>query len=456
MVFFIMVVVIATFFVLWNFDLHRILHVKSVSQNAGDAAALMAARWQGITLNLIGDLNLLQAVALSSGDTDTAASITNMQARLCFVGPMIGFMAAQQAAKGNKIYVNPEYTRILREHADRVRSDYPSAQTAGGEPLFPEPYPGCWREYAAMLDVIADEGVAAGPDNIRYYTDRAGGHVLLDIGFYEAVGGRNWCWFHHHAPDLPADYTNYRWWSPLPDIPHFAAINSEIYGLGLSREFTGLDALTTDFEAFADLAEERSYDRPADTSLTVTATWYVYDAECWTAWDAISPYGEEPFPVTGPVRPQYDYAGADAAVRIEAEAARITPGPGGASITNIITWSAAAKPLGYLNDDDRPDSAGLVLPAYHDVRLIPIDASSAPAAGGYNLAWRRHIEDHLPAYMQYGPRARSCWYCLQLRTWEDPLFRGDGVAWLEENSWRCDVSASGGGGHRGGGTRRGH
>ena len=28
---------------------------KNRIQNAGDAAALMAARWQGVTLNLIGD-----------------------------------------------------------------------------------------------------------------------------------------------------------------------------------------------------------------------------------------------------------------------------------------------------------------------------------------------------------------------------------------------------------------
>ena len=78
MVFLIMVLVILVFVVLWNFDVHKILHVKSVTQNSGDAAALAAARWQATTLNLIGDLNLMHAVALGSGDAAVAEAVTNV------------------------------------------------------------------------------------------------------------------------------------------------------------------------------------------------------------------------------------------------------------------------------------------------------------------------------------------------------------------------------------------
>ena len=63
-IFLMMVLVILFFVVLWNFDLHKYLHVKTVSQNGGDAAALAAGRWQGITLNLIGDLNITDQQSL--------------------------------------------------------------------------------------------------------------------------------------------------------------------------------------------------------------------------------------------------------------------------------------------------------------------------------------------------------------------------------------------------------
>jgi len=263
MIFLIMVLVILVFIVLWNFDLHKILHVKSITQNAGDAAALVAARWQGITLNLIGDLNIMQALALGSGATETASSITNIQARLCYVGPMIALMAAQQAAKNNGIYPNDGFTERLLEHARMVRYDYPSRTGPDGEMLFPEPYPGCWEEYADMLELIANDGVAAGPDNARYYGDYVGGHYLLMIDFYEAIAGRNWCWFWHHNDeyepqllDLDSDgeaYANFHDWPDLPEIPHMEPVNSEIFGLGLSKITTTLSSLT-DFDTISSAA----------------------------------------------------------------------------------------------------------------------------------------------------------------------------------------------------------
>jgi len=455
MIFFIMVLVVMVFFVLWNFDLHRILHVKHVAQNAGDAAALMAARWQGISLNLIGDLNLMQALALGAGDREAADAIANIQARLCYAGPMIAFLASQQAAKNNGTRVHPGFTEITREHAQAVRFDYPFTRGPDGDLLFPEPYPGCWQDYANMLDYAAAEGIAAGPDNAQFYRDVTGGHTLLTIEFYEAIAGRSWCWFYRYAPDLLEDYRNFFpcWWPPLPEIPRGEYVNSEIFGLGLTRRAARLSDLTTRAR-LAELSEARGLDPIGTNAMDIASTWFCYDAGRWSSWDAISPFGETPFPAAGPVKPQYDYAGADAAVRIESDVARLTPGPEGASIANTIVWSAAAKPFGYLDGDVRPNACGLVLPAFRDVRLIPVDASSAPAGGGYNLGWREHIEEHLEDYMRSGPGRSSCWYCRQLLAWESAEFRRDGVGWLALNSALCTAQGPGGG--PGGGTRRGH
>ena len=273
-IFAIVVVCILFFVVLWNFDLHKILRSKYMSRNGGDAAALMAARWQGIALNLIGDLNLMHALALTVNDLPAADAIVNAQARLCYVGPMVAFMASQQAAKNNGIFQNDEFSRFVRDHAQVVRNTY-GAVTSSGQMLFPEPYPGCWHEYADMLELIANEGIAAAPDNARFYNDFAGGgHYLLMMEFYEAIAGRNWCWFYHHARTLLSDYENFFpcWWPPLPPLPHVNYVNSEIYGLGLRPVFTALSNIVDVSEA-EDLAADRGLDGSiSDYAATTTAT----------------------------------------------------------------------------------------------------------------------------------------------------------------------------------------
>jgi hypothetical protein len=457
-IFLMMVMVILLFVVLWNYDLHKIVYVKSTTQNAGDSAALVAARWQGVTLNLIGDLNLMHALALSVRNNVAPANIPNIQARLCYVGPMIGFMAAQQAAKLNRTYGNPDFDALLRERASTVLNYYTTAIGPDGQMLFPEPYAGCWYEYGHMLSLIANDGVAAGPDNAHFYTDYTGGHILLTIGFYQAIASRDWCWFYNNEPDLLRDYENFfpRWWDPLPPIGNVEYMNSEIFGLGLTKKVTRLSSFT-DVQTIASLVQDRHLSPPSLSfrGMTIKTTWYCYNDVTWSSWAALAPTNN--FPVAGPVKTQYDYAGADAVVRIEAKTSRVTPGARGSTINKTIVWTAAAKPFGYLNDEqDRPNALHIVLPAFHNVRLIPIETSSAPSGGSFNLAWRHHIEDHLPDYMQNGPTHSSCWYCQQLQTWENSQFRQSGITWLSANSWQCTVTAGGGGGGAGGGTSVGH
>ena len=57
----------------------------------------------------------MQAVALTQGDVEEAAAISELQARLCYVGPMIGFMAAQQSAKNNGVFNNDRFTAKVQE-----------------------------------------------------------------------------------------------------------------------------------------------------------------------------------------------------------------------------------------------------------------------------------------------------------------------------------------------------
>jgi cellobiose-specific phosphotransferase system component IIB len=458
-IFLVTMLVILFFVVVWNFDLHTIIRVKQLSQNAGDSSSLMAARWQGITMNLIGDLNLMKAAALAADDRATVTTVDDVQARLCLVGPMIGFMAVQQVAKNNGIYANPDFTELLREHAVRVRTDYPTAVGPSGELLFPEPYPGAWTEYADMLDLLVAEGVAAGPDNARFYSDYGDGHFLLMQEFYDAIAGRTWCWFYHNAPTLLTDYENFFpcWWSPLPEIREPECINCEYFGLGLTKPTTTVSRVIGSIADLTEIGSSRGIPIAASSNLTNAVGWYCYGG-AWGDWDAMSTAGADPFPLTGPVRPEYNYAGADAVVRIVTSAHRLTPGPEGASMTNTIVWTAAAKPLGYLEPSQRPDTHALVMPAFRNVRLIPLDAASGSGGGSYDVQWQKHIRIHLPEYMVsgLGGLVSGCWYCDQLRTWENASFRAEGVAWLAEYSWQCIPRGGGGGGGGGGGRRRGH
>jgi hypothetical protein len=462
-VFLLLALTALVFVLLFNVDLHRIIQRKNQTQNAGDAAALAAARWQGASLNLVGELNLLHVLALANQQPAAVDAITNMQARLCFSGPMTALFAAQIAAKNNRMYVDPDMTSLLAEHAATVRSQYTSL--FNGEMYFPEPWAGAWSDYADMLEQIAADGIAAGPDNAQFFTDPSDGHPLFNKAFYDAIDGEDWCWFYLFAPGLLDAYTSYHDWPPIPDADAGDYADSEIFGLGLLPFVTPMRLLFT-ADALADYVNDAGLGPVTDGALAATnvlhpaETWYVYNRGVWTGWDLIRPTGENAFPVTGPVRPEYDYAGADAVVRVYAGVDRLTPGTEGGNRSDKVVWSAAAKPFGYLGTDadkQRPDAAAsFVLPAFRNVRLIPVDAASGSQYSTSDVEWVRHVRDHLRTYLDVGPQSSSsCRYCASLTVWEIAAFREEGSAWLEVNSGVCRIP-TGGGGRHGGGSRRGH
>ncbi|MCL1856364.1 MAG: hypothetical protein FWF84_01790, partial [Kiritimatiellaeota bacterium] len=153
---------------------------------------------------------------------------------------------------------------------------------------------------------------------------------------------------------------------------------------------------------------------------------------------------------------------ADVVTRSEKGMNRLMPG---ARQSDRITWVSAAKPMGYVEtaggDTVAPMLAhnGMVVPAFREVRLIPVDTAHGGGLGAFDLAWRRHVDEHLPTYMRQGPDAcppdgSECRYCHLLTVWEESAFRTNGFDWLSSNSWMCTVSPPTGG--RGGGSSYGH
>ncbi len=455
MIFIVVVIVILLFLALWNFDFQKIIFVKSISRNAGEIAALAGARWQGVSLNLIGNLNVLQAVAISDAlldpvpDFSEAEVIADLQGRVAFAGPMIGLLAAQQAAKNNRIHSNDTATYEMQRHATEVAEEY-SLRYPGVPWGSLSDSPNAWQEYALMIRAVADQGVAAHPANRRFYADyQNSGHLLLNPSFYDAVATADWCWFFFNALDVLNSYNSYQDWPDLPFYVQPQPASSEYFGLGIRRLSTleSLPAPGGGAGNTAALISELSALAGEPVSMLVAevpATWYAYRDDVWTSWEDLIP---ENFPFLGDIRPQYNYAGADAAIAIKAVADRLSPG----AAEQAVTWQAAAKPFGNLDGPRLPNHYGLVLPAFTDVRLIPVDTSSAPASGSHPC-WGEHIYVQLPIYVQNGQLDLSCWYSRQLQLWDMFEFRQAGREWLDQFSSSCYQPPPGGGGG-GGGSR---
>ncbi|MBP5319637.1 MAG: hypothetical protein J6334_01520 [Kiritimatiellae bacterium] len=484
-IFILLTLVILIFFLLFIVDLHRIIQRKDQAQNAGDAAALAAARWQGATLNLIGELNLIHALALTAPDPAAVHAVTSMQARLCFTGPLAGLLAAQIAAKNNRIYVSDSMTSLLEEHAATVRNEY-ARRYEDGDMTFQEPWPGAWPEYADLLQQIADEGISAGPDNMRLF-QFDDDHILLRKDFYQAVNGYSWCWFYWNAYGLLKSYSSYHDWPPLPEATAADYANSEIFSLSLYPITTPIRMVFTPSQlaeraADAGFPELTAGALTASNAMSRVETWYFYNPGEWDDWSRMKPDGEDQFPVTGPVRQEYDVAGADVIVRVGATVDRMTPNIAGGAHTESVTWSSAAKPFGYLEGGmgKEPVTAAsfFVLPAFRHVRLIPVDAASGSQYASADADWVHHIRGHLHAYLEIGRlHSETCPYCRTLAFWDlNPEqqvaetvvgsdgtarkevvrkpFRQIGIDWLEEFKENCRRTTTHGG--RGGGTRRGH
>ena len=441
MVFLVMVVVILAFVALWNFDLHKMIYIKAISGNASDGAAIAAARWQGITLNLLGDLNVAEAVAIDYAlahpvgtppqpDFTEAIAIAELGKRAHYAGLMVGYSVAQQAAKNNRAYVNPVFTQRVHNHALTVRA------MAQDNPLL--------LEYADMLDTVAGQGIAAIAGDNAY-------HILLDSNFYTAVDVSNWCWLRR--------WLNTTWpnWPPLSfKEPLSLDINTR-------KTLASLDGWmgdpSTPEKALQSLSSFAGHNLTHGliTETNIPATWFCYNNN-WSSW---SQYLQEsgdgsPYPFIASIKSEYDVLGAAVDMRVSTE----TPAAYFNKSSNHVTSVAAAKPFGYLEGPVLASQYGLVLPAFHDARLIPVDSAGvAPPPDDYgdSKALDAHATQHVPIYLKYGPDGiqdlvGQCHYCWILYNWD--TIRLVGKAWLTTNT--CPHSYGGGGGGGGGGSAHGH
>ena len=243
----IMILVVILAAVMIFFDVHNAIRAKIKGQDAVDAAALAGANWQKHTLNLIGELNLVKAadVLISadalgiSADPETYMKegtpeqladprilqadlerveaekgklrttldlITEMQTRISFVGPLIGFGAAQQAAKNNGISANNASGKLMY---DILYKNILDDTIYGNEQVVPQIINGySWRQpYASMIGTLLDSpddgrnvhGVAVFPRFVSLATLQSTlrgspfSAFLSNRAFYDAVMGDNWC-----------------------------------------------------------------------------------------------------------------------------------------------------------------------------------------------------------------------------------------------------------------------
>ena len=108
-----MVLVAVMVLALMNVGAFLAVRAKNHAMNAGDAAALAAARRQGELLNEIGRLNLRHAEAdyrelckpPGERDWSESAEIVHRQRRIAFLGPLDCLRVANEAAKANGVSV---------------------------------------------------------------------------------------------------------------------------------------------------------------------------------------------------------------------------------------------------------------------------------------------------------------------------------------------------------------
>lgn len=442
---------------LMNVGTFLAVRAKNRTMNAGDAAALAVAEYQGELLNRIGKLNVEHLRAALEDDDERCEEIVREQLSICFFEPLEGIRIGNDAAKRNDAEKSEAMAEIFRTHVADIKRFYVT-----NPEVYPEPFDGAWNEYAARLETAIANDMYAGPDNADFL-DAAGGHFLLQKEFYHAIAARDWCWFHYNAAGLLDAYSGFRDWAPLPtadeETRRRKCVNSEIYSLGLAvREGSALTLFGTNLivrltgATAREISESRLLRTPGQN-------WFCYDTvEPWRNWWEIDPDGEWRFPVVGPVLPQYDIRGCAAICRVEKKIPNLT---GEGERTSI--WSAAAKPFGMIKDEDDEVTVvtalkGLVTAAFSDVRLVPLDSVGGKDLSTADPDWMKHVHDHLPRYMENGVGAtdRRCYYCQQLGydRWENAAFRHYGSNWLKAHAHECRRPCGPGSGH--GGTPHGH
>ena len=459
-IFLMVVMVIGILAVVWNFDLHRVVSAKLRMRNAGDAAALAAARWQGHALNMIGDLNLIQAALISQAYADYLEALQEwidngginsgepepeyedfldyaeyealheLRLRLEFVGPMAAFAVAQQTAFNNGALPDPALASNLVELAEDLRYK-----------IDEQPYDNAFKDYADLLGNLAVRGVAAS----SYGIDRLGDHPLVQETFYaaisEAVAGW-WCPMHNHR-HLLKNYEGFDSWGKLDtefdhrfmfdlQLDEFMVTDTaNIPGIAIpdiDDFFPELDDYLSETDVVNDFGSPG--DAGAGIGLALDVSWHIYDYSWDERWPRPAEYNDDGFAIRDTVKYEYNYLGAVAGIGMSA-----TVGRGILSSSDNdtvdLSYKAKAKVFGFLNAEDGihpPYYFVFVFPCFENVRLVHSDLGDKVMDG----VFYEHVTKHLEPYLDGGPDAcnAQCPYCRLLVAWED-LDRKKGLEWLE-------------------------
>ena len=169
--------------IVYAFDVHNVIRAKLKVDIAQQSAAMTGAAWQKESLNLLGEINLLKASALLMEGSDNWKNslpektpenetlrrqemqsridlLTEMQTRVSFIGPLIGFSAAQQAAKANGLTgVGGAFNKYL----ELLKNDKRYDPAQGGAAKYINNY--AWKEpYINLVSAINDSGIAVFPN----------------------------------------------------------------------------------------------------------------------------------------------------------------------------------------------------------------------------------------------------------------------------------------------------
>ncbi len=441
-----------------NADVFLAIRGKGRLQNAGDAAALAAARWQGITLNAVGALNLAQVdIACKYCEqpqqiSNLVTGVQHLQERLVFAGPCAGLYASQCIAAKNGMEVDRGMTRLVNDAIAGAAKYVPGTVS----------WPTKSEDYAMMLRGAVADGVYAGCDNAQFFNYSAdGSHPLYNRDFYQAVDGEDWCWF-FLRDNMYSLLKSFSGWGDVQPGSTASPVNPEFYAVAVNPVRAALQSLDPDGNGdrirrnVIDLARragcenvnEMAFDRAKILTDDFTYTWYVYNGD-WRAWSEMHRNGPDQLPLRSDVQPRYDVFGCSAVTRVLARLEPVTPGT--AARQNL--WTAAAKPFGEIDgrtvtlDGEFP----LVTPAFTAVRLIMLAGASEARLNMAEDEWVTHTRDHIQDCAK-GKGVGSCRYCAILDKWNLASFRLKGVMWLERNSDQCIVH-SGGGPSSSGGTR---
>ncbi len=135
--------------------------------------------------------------------------VTEMQQRIAFIGPLIGYGATQQAAKNNGIAnKNQGYQDLMEAHIYALENDFYTTEDAE--------YAEMKETYIAMLKNFRELGQAVFtyPDNIQNPQFESSPYIgyLTSKSIYDAINADDWCPLRFLLKEMHGVPADNQWW----------------------------------------------------------------------------------------------------------------------------------------------------------------------------------------------------------------------------------------------------